>query len=160
MRKYHRAAGFAVVEVLLVVSVLVTIGAAGYLAFTHTHKAKEARPPADWLVYKSTHSPIQFFYPKTWQLKPVSLSGKPNYYLEDVRLTGPNAFGLEFTLENAHTPPPQIWSCQLPPAKKDITINSTYQMVLTDQGSISMLAVDPKLSIADDFACGSLINVS
>lgn len=158
MVKYPKASGFAIIEILLVGVVLIALGAAGYFAFKHSRKTETLGPPAGWLIYKSTHSSIQFIYPKDWHLKQLSLDGKPSYYLEDVSLTGPNDFALGFTLEKTHTRPNQTWACPSPPKQADTAINANYKMVLTDRSSLSLLATDPKGSVPDDFACGSLIN--
>src|SRR2546421_12103209 len=158
MSRYPKASGFAVIEIFLMALVLIVLGLVGYFAFNHYSGAETANPPAGWLTYKSTHSSTQFSYPKTWQLKQIPLSGKPSYYLEDVSLTGPNKFALDFTLEETHTRPNQVWSCQLLPKQTNVAINAQYKMVLTDRSTVSLLATDPKGSVPDDYACGSLIN--
>jgi hypothetical protein len=158
MSKDRKTAGFAAIEVLLALVVLIALAVAGYFVFNHSRGAKATAPPAGWLVYKSTHSSIRFFYPKAWRLKQTSLAGKPSYYLEDVSLTGPHSFALNFTLEKTHTRPSQSWSCPSHPKQTTVAINAQYNMVLTDRSGVSLLAADSKGSVPDDFACGSLIN--
>jgi hypothetical protein len=159
MFKDPKASGFAAIEVILMGVALVVLALAGYFVFNHSQGTKTTAPAAGWLTYKSTHSSIQFSYPKSWQLKQVSPSGQPGYYLEDISLTGPNDFTLSFTLEKTHARPLQNWSCQSPPKQTDVSINTQYKMVLTDRRGVSLLATDPKGSVPDDPACGSLINL-
>lgn len=127
MPKEQKGFALELALVLLVVGLMVGIGWF-VVAKHHSHASKPA--PEGWLTYSSTASPITFSYPRSWHLNKLSSNNSSSNTLEEVTLTGPIGFSMEFTSGTRPTGP-SIADCMAPPQETDLPINKEFQAVIS-----------------------------
>lgn len=115
--------GFSVVELLLVLVVVMILGGAGWIVYKRqspttqpTAHTTQISPKTGWLMYKSTHSSVEFQYPASWKLEKRPIQSVDKYTLESLSMTGTNGFTISYNLNKTnHDPIIYNAACISPP---------------------------------------------
>jgi len=129
-KRKHDENGFSAIEALLILVIVVIVGFVGWYVVraynrnkeqqvsTQPTNTKDKQIPAEdgWLIYSSTHSTVEFQYPKNWNATTIPISSNDVDTLESVSITGTNNFVVQYSLKKTnHNTIIHNASCVLPP---------------------------------------------